>query len=343
MKNNSMYLIVFFLLFSTRTYSQKLENLNADTSDLKNQKKHSFEPYFRLNSGTWSSESLQRESDSNSSLGNSASNGYLSSYDKPSRDRKFENPGYTSLGFIYKNHSRKLTFDYNYLVYSQYFKINFKYAGVLGPRGSEQSEVGTAFIYDIHPYRVENKFAITKEVFNNGRLTFGIGGGIRKLSIIRERQYPDFIPEYIRYVASVSNYSNIINTYGPQVSFRSELHLISSLFFRLNLDYFYTQGQAKYNFETININYIYISKGNNVIQFHGFDFNSEISYLFFDRLRLFLGYELIVSRSKYRQYNELNSSVDIQTALSSEIKKHEYTQEKTDSLQLWYFGAGYIF
>ncbi|WP_107645225.1 LA_2444/LA_4059 family outer membrane protein, partial [Leptospira santarosai] len=336
MKKKSIYLIL--LLFSSTIYSQKQENLNQEKIGVKNQKTYSFEAFFRLNSGIWSPESLRRESDSNSSLGNAASNGYLNSYDRPSRDKKFENHGYTSLGFIYKHFSRKLTLDYNYLVYSQYFKMNFKYAGVVGKQGFEQSEIGSAFTYDIHPYRVENKFALTKEIFNNGRFIFGIGGGIRNISIIRERQYPNYIPEYIRYVSSVSNYSNIIKTYGPQISVRSELQLISSLFFRMNVDYFYTQGHAKYNFETVNVNSLHVAKADNAIQFHGFDFNTDISYILFNNFRLFFGYELIVSWSKYRQYNQLSSATDLQTILSSEVQKREYTQNKTDSLQLWYFG-----
>ncbi|EMO90842.1 LA_2444/LA_4059 family outer membrane protein [Leptospira noguchii] len=341
MKNTLIYIFIMFL--STAIYSNDIEKLNNKTEIKGDSKKHSLEIFFRLNSGSWTSESLRRESDSNSALGNSVINGYFSSYDQPSKDRRYENPGYSSLGFVYKNIFYKISVDYNYLVFSQFSKINYKYAGIFGSQGMEHSDVGSGFLYDIHPYRVENKIAVTKEIFNNDRFLLKMGGGIRGLYIIRERQYPDFILEYFKFVSNPSTYSNIIKAYGPQISVRSELQIFSGFSYRMNLDGFFVQGNAKYNYEYIDSNNIFISKADNTIQFYGFDFTSEISYLVFKNLRIFIGYELILSKSKYKQYNESNGPADIRTVISSELRKYEYTQDKIDSLRLWYVGAGFIF
>ncbi|WP_061209606.1 LA_2444/LA_4059 family outer membrane protein [Leptospira borgpetersenii] len=331
-------LVLFILLISfvTEIFSDDVDQSKDDS------KKHSFELFIRFNRGpSWLPESIRRKSDANSSLGHSANYGIFTSYDPPSRDRKFENPDFKSFGFVYKNNFYKLMLDYNYLSFSQYFKVNYSYAGIFP--GEDHPFFGSGFLYNIHPLRTENKFALTKEIFNNDRFVFRIGGGARFLSITQKQQYPIFIPEYVQLISSVSTFSDVTKTYGPQVSVRSELRLFRGLSFRTNLDVFFLQGISKSNFEYFNTNEFISSKAVNKIQFHGLDLNTEISLFLFNHLRLFIGYELILSKAKFLQFNESNNSFDFYTSVSSELKKHEYTQNKSDSLNLFYFGTGFIF
>ncbi|WP_016758957.1 LA_2444/LA_4059 family outer membrane protein [Leptospira weilii] len=337
------FIFILIFLFATEIYSDNADNLNYETESKNNSNKHSFELFLRLNRASWLPESIRRTSDANSSLGNSANNGIFTSYDPPSRDKKFENPDFKSFGFVYKNFVHKFSFDYNHLSLSQHFKVNFKYAGVYGSTGEEYSYIGSGFLYNIHPFRTENKFALTKEIFNKDRFLLSIGGGVRFLSITSKRNYPDFIPEYLQLASFVSSYSDITKTYGPQVSLRSELQLLRGLSLRTNLDVFFLQGISKSNFVSLNTYDFFTSNASNRIQFRGFDLTTELSFYLFRNLRLFFGYELILSRAKYLQYKELNNSLYFRSIISSDLNKYEYTQEKLDSLSLFYVGAGFIF
>ncbi len=117
------FIFILIFLFATEIYSDNTDNLNYETESKNNFKKHSFELFLRLNRASWVPESIRRTSDANSSLGNSANNGIFTSYDPPSRDKKFENPDFKSFGFVYKNSVHKFSFDYNYLSLSQHFKV----------------------------------------------------------------------------------------------------------------------------------------------------------------------------------------------------------------------------
>ncbi|PJZ76820.1 LA_2444/LA_4059 family outer membrane protein [Leptospira neocaledonica] len=113
-------------------------------------------------------------------------------------------------------------------------------------------------------------------------------------------------------------YSEKIQTLGPQVSIKSNLRLYDSLYLNLSLELYYTEGRRDFksqgydtslewtgsSFEEFAFLYKVYPHHNTMGVFRGSELDISFSYIFFEKYKLYFGYNYNRSNFSYKNYSD---------------------------------------
>ncbi|TGM10772.1 hypothetical protein EHQ81_18320 [Leptospira selangorensis] len=112
--------------------------------------------------------------------------------------------------------------------------------------------------------------------------------------------------------------SEKIHTLGPQVAIKSNLRLYDSLYLNLSLEFYYTEGRRSLSwqgydtflewtgssFEEFAFLYKEYSHHNTMGVFRGSELDISFSYIFFEKYKLYFGYNYNRSNFSYKNYSD---------------------------------------
>ncbi|TGK81561.1 hypothetical protein EHQ24_09640 [Leptospira noumeaensis] len=128
---------------------------------------------------------------------------------------------------------------------------------------------------------------------------FYLGGGVRN---INRYLYGNYLGQ--------GTFKEYFFTYGPQTSIQTVYQLPYDFAIRITMDVFYTQGTRFFkqpNLMEDRFQYSLSTAGTEGI-FRGYELDGSLSYSFHPNMKFFVGYNLIVSKFSYLNYNEIQLS-----------------------------------
>ena len=231
--------------------------------------------------------------------------------------------------FTYENLAKALKVEVSY------FEIEIVNANTLLFENSP-SQISASRFYLSPMARSEFEGNAYKMFYLDPLWKVSLGGGIRN---INRYLYGNYL--------SQGAFKEYFFTYGPQFSIESEVTLPYDLYWNLTLDIFYTQGtrfQRQPHLIENKLTYAFNNAGTEGV-FRGYEFDTSLSYQFHSNMRLFLGFNQIISRFSYLNFNELrvtsntNNLGSPNISLSDEFKwEKPIRKENFDRLQGIYFG-----